>query len=319
MQEIGIDQVIKSLNSGVRHSLNIYREFKENPKPAMDRTRTRHLLAAHKLAPKKKLGQNFLVHKQTAKRIVELAGINSQDIIIEVGVGLGALTRLLAGAAKQVIGIETDSGIIRMHREQQDLPANVQLIHQDILKTDLRELAEKTERKLKFVANLPYSISSLFLFKLYENADIIESALIMLQKEVGLRLLGQPGTKAYGVPTVLMASCAEIKMMMELKPEEFHPRPKVDSTMVRLTFFPVPARVQNLKPFDPQMLRKVVNAAFGQRRKTLLNGLAAGAFVKDKKQLAEIIKSCGLSPSIRAERLKVEDFICLTNMLHTSP
>ncbi len=284
-------------------------------KPAMDRTRTRYLLAEQKLAPKKKLGQNFLVHNQTAERIVELAGIKQQDTIIEVGVGLGALTRPLARAAHQVIGIETDAGIIRMHRGKQDLPENVQLIHGDILKTDLPELADKTGGRLKFVANLPYSISTPFLFKLFENADIIKYSLIMLQKEVALRLLGQPGTKAYGVPTVLLASCAEIKMMMELKPEEFHPRPKVDSSVVRITFFPVPKQVEKLKPVSPQMLRKVVSAAFGQRRKTLLNGLSAGGFVKDKKQLAKIIQSCDLSPSIRAERLEIEDFICLTNAI----
>lgn len=281
----------------------------------MNRTRTKHLLAEQKLAPKKKLGQNFLVHNQTAERIVELAEINPQDTIIEVGVGLGALTRPLARAAKQVIGIETDSGIIRMHREKHDLPENVQLIHGDILKTNFRELSTQTGGRLKFIANLPYSISSPFLFKLFENADIIEYAQVLLQKEVALRLLGQPGTKAYGVPTVLLASCAAVKMMMELKPEEFHPRPKVDSSVVKMTFFPVPVRVKGLEAVNPQMLRKVVNAAFGQRRKTLLNSLAAGGFIKDKKQLAELIKSCGLSPSIRAERLKVEDFICLSNTI----
>lgn len=284
--------------------------------PVMDRTRTKDILKEQKLAPKKKLGQNFLVHSQTAERIVNLAGISKQDTVIEVGVGLGALTRPLAEAANQVIGIETDSGIIRMHREKQDLPENVQLIHGDILKTDFRELVDKTGGRLKFVANLPYSISSPFLFKLFENADIIEYSLIMLQKEVALRLLGQPGTKAYGVPTVLLASCAEVKMMMELKPDEFHPRPKVDSSVVRLTFFPVPKRVEKLKTVDRQMLRKVVNAAFGQRRKTLLNGLAAAGFIKDKEKLAETIQSCGISPSIRGERLEVEDFICLTNVIN---
>jgi 16S rRNA (adenine1518-N6/adenine1519-N6)-dimethyltransferase len=282
----------------------------------MDRTRTKYLLKEQKLAPRKKLGQNFLVHSETAEKIVKLAGISQEDTVIEVGVGLGALTKPLAEAAKQVIGIETDSGIIRMHREKQELPENVLLIHDDILKTDFRKLADKTGGRLKFVANLPYSISSPFLFKLFENYDIIEYSLIMLQKEVALRLLGQPGTKAYGVPTVLLASCAETKMLMELPPEEFHPRPKVDSSVVRLSFYPVPARVEKLKAVNHQMLRKVVSAAFGQRRKTLLNSLAAGGFVKDKKQLAQIITSSGLSPSIRAERLEIEDFICLTNAIN---
>lgn len=281
----------------------------------MDRKNTRQILKQQGLAPKKKLGQNFLVHKHTAERIVTLADINKKDTILEVGVGLGALTTPLADAAAQVIGIEADSGIIRMHEKEKDLPENVYLQHQDILQADFKQLAEGSGNRLKIVANLPYSISTPFLFKLFTFADIIEKAVVMLQKEVAERLVAQPGTKEYGVPTVLLASCAQTKMLMRVKPQEFHPRPKVDSAVVGLTFYPVPERVGQLEPVDRQKLRKVVNAAFGQRRKTLVNALRGGGFTMDKQQLAKAIETCKLPPSIRAERLEIEDFIRLTNAL----
>jgi len=272
-------------------------------------------LHQQKLAPKKKLGQNFLIHRHTAERIVHLADIKKNDIVIEVGVGLGALTSHLAKAAKQVIGIEADSGIVRMHEQQQDLPGNVELRHQDILKTDLKQLARETGDRLKFVANLPYSISTPFLFKLFLHCPVLESAVIMLQKEVADRLLAKPGTKAYGVPTVLLASCAEIKRLMRVKPEEFHPRPKVDSAVVRLTFFPVSERIEKLDKFHANTLRKVVSAAFGQRRKTLTNALQSGGFIRSKEQLTGLITSCNISPSIRAEQLHIQDFIRLANAI----
>ncbi|HHB75483.1 MAG TPA: ribosomal RNA small subunit methyltransferase A [Desulfobulbus sp.] len=276
---------------------------------------TKNILRRQKLAPNKKLGQNFLVHNHTAERIVQLADIGKNDIVTEVGVGLGALTKPLAKAARKVIGLEADSGIIRMHREQNDLPENVDLRHEDILQTDFKQLAKESGGRITFVANLPYSISTPFLFRLIARSHLIQSAVIMLQKEVALRLMAGPGTREYGVPTVLLAGCADIKMLMQVKPEEFHPRPKVDSAVVRLRFFPVPKRVERLDKFCANTLRKVVNAAFGQRRKTLLNALAGGNFHRTKEQLKTILLSCDISPSIRAERLEIQDFIRLANAL----
>ena len=281
----------------------------------MSANSTRKILLRQKRAPHKKLGQNFLVHSHTAERIVQLADIDKNDIVTEVGVGLGALTRPLARAAGKVIGIEADSGIVRMHREQKELPQNVHLRHQDILQTDFAQLAEESGGRIIFVANLPYSISTPFLFRLFANAHLIKKGIIMLQKEVALRLMARPGTREYGVPTVLLASCADIKMLMRVKPEEFHPRPRVDSAVVRLRFFPVPARVERLDKFCPNTLRKVVNAAFGQRSKTLLNALAGGNFLRTKEQLNSLLLSCDISPSIRAERLEIQDFIRLANAL----
>ena len=275
---------------------------------------TKTVLKKQGLAPTKKLGQNFLVHRHTAERIVELAGITYKDTVLEVGVGLGALTTPLAAAAAQVIGLEADSGIIRLHEEQKSLPKNVRLIHKDVLKADFQELADNFGDRLKILANLPYSISSPFLFKLIKHHDLIDFAVVMLQKEVALRLLAQPGTKEYGVPTVLMASCAEVEMLMQVKPEEFHPRPKVDSAIVRLSFQPIPERVQKIGPIDYPLLKTVVAGAFGQRRKTLLNALSATGLL-DKHDIAECISVTGLAPQVRAERLDFENFVRLSRAI----
>jgi 16S rRNA (adenine1518-N6/adenine1519-N6)-dimethyltransferase len=275
---------------------------------------TKSILKQQGLAPTKKLGQNFLVHRHTAERIVGLAGITDQDIVLEIGVGLGALTSPLARQAKQGIGMEADSGIIALHARENTLPANVQLMHQDVLKADFSALADQCGGRLKIIANLPYSISSPFLFKLTAQHDLIDFAVVMLQKEVGLRLLAEPGTKEYGVPTVLMASCAKTTMLMQVKPEEFHPRPKVDSVIVRLAFQPLPERVQAIGPIEYPLLRQVVNGAFGQRRKTLLNALSSTGLL-DKKTMGQCISQAGLAPAIRAERLELEDFVRLSRII----
>jgi 16S rRNA (adenine1518-N6/adenine1519-N6)-dimethyltransferase len=276
--------------------------------------KTRSLLKNQGLAPTKKLGQNFLVHRHTAERIVDLTGITSQDTIVEIGVGLGALTIPLAEAAGQVIGLEADSGIIRLHREQCILPENVRLLHLDVLKADFNDLADQCGGRLKIIANLPYSISSPFLFKLIQDHNLLDFAVVMLQKEVASRLLAKPGSKEYGGPTVLMASCAEVRMLMQIKAEEFHPRPKVDSAVIRLSFQPLPEDVRKIGPIDYQLLRKVVNGAFGQRRKTLLNALSATGLLT-KPLLAECIAETGLPPMVRAERLSLENFVQLSKII----
>lgn len=280
----------------------------------MSAGRTQYLLRRQGLAPHKKLGQNFLVHERTPQRIVDLAGLHPGDRVIEVGVGLGALTRPLAAACAHVVGLEADAGIVRLHREQQDLPANVELIHADVLKIDLASLAAPGQ-KLKIVANLPYSISSPLLFRLIDHADLMDFAVVMLQKEMALRLMAQPGTKEYGAPTVLLAACAEVRPLLAVDPAEFHPRPKVDSLVIRIAFQPPPARLQALGAFDRALLSRIVHAAFGQRRKTLLNGLAAAGLTPDKGALIRCIEASGLAPSVRAETLHLEDFIRLSRTL----
>ena len=283
----------------------------------MTHEKTRKILKRKGLAPNKKLGQNFLVHEHTPRRIVDLAGLSPEDQVVEVGVGLGALTRPLAAAVTRVIGLEADSGIINLHREQGDLPANVELLHADVLKVDFADLVEPDQR-LKIVANLPYSISTPFLFRLIDHADLMDFAVVMLQKEVALRLLAQPNTKDYGAPTVLLAACADVRMLLKVNPADFHPRPKVDSVVVRIGFHPQPERVRALGSFDRNFFSRVVHAAFGQRRKTLLNALDSASLVSDKKELSRRIENAGIAPSVRAETLTLENFVQLSRAIMSS-
>ncbi|MBU2538058.1 MAG: ribosomal RNA small subunit methyltransferase A [Proteobacteria bacterium] len=274
----------------------------------------RKILTQHQLAPSKKLGQNFLVHRQTSERIVALSGVTPDDSVIELGVGLGSLTLPLAERVKQVIGLELDAGIIAYHLEHQDLPTNVTLIHQDLLKADFGSLAAQTNGPLKILGNLPYSISNLLLFKLVENHESLNWAVLMLQKEVGQRLTAPVGTKEYGVLSVLLADCATVETIMQVGPGQFHPRPKVDSVVVRITFRPVPERVALLPPHDRKLLRRIVNAAFGQRRKTLRNSLSAGMINGlSRERISTLLSESGINPTTRAERLTIEDFVRLTN------
>ena len=273
-------------------------------------------LKSKRLAPSKRFGQNFLVNRHTAEAIVRAGRVCGTDTVIEVGVGLGALTVPLAGVAKQVYGFEIDSGIIRFHEEEGDLPANVTLIHQDVLAADFTEIAALCGGKLKIMANLPYSISNPFVFKLIDNAPLIDTATIMLQKEVAERLMAEPATKEYGVPTVLLASRAAVKKMMTLGPGEFHPRPKIDSVVVTIDF----ATKRNAFPeHDYHLLKQIVRTTFNQRRKTILNTLAGAPFltgaIPDKAAAKEVciqaIARAGFLPQARPETLAVHDFIAL--------
>jgi len=279
----------------------------------------KEILKQQELAPKKRFGQNFLINRNVSEKIVKLAGIHPDDTITEVGVGFGALTRFLALTCKRVIGFEIDSGIIRYHREEGSLPENVTLVHQDIMQADFEKLAMESGGRLKIIANLPYSISNPFLFKLTEHNDKMEWAVLMLQKEVAQRLTAIAGTKDYGILTVYMAACASVKKLLDLGPQHFHPRPKVDSQVVKITFYPEPERKTALPDYDKGYFRKIVNAAFQQRRKTLVNALSAINLIgADKKIIADSLEKMGLDSRIRGERLSVEDFVDLTNILQQS-
>jgi 16S rRNA (adenine1518-N6/adenine1519-N6)-dimethyltransferase len=276
----------------------------------------KQILREQKLAPKKRLGQNFLINGNVAERIVSLAGIGPNDTILEVGVGFGALTSRLAPLCKKVIGLEVDSGIIRYHEEEESLPPNVQLIHRDVLQADFTALAEEAGDRIKLVANLPYSISNPLLFKMANERNNMAWAVLMLQKEVAERLTAETGTKSYGILTVRLAACAFVTKLLDLGPQHFHPRPRVDSQVVKITFYPEPERAAALPDYDEGMFRNIIEAAFQQRRKTLVNALAASKPVNlDKKVIAAGLAELGLDARIRGERLSVEDFVALTNVL----
>lgn len=283
-------------------------------------------LKQHSLAPKKKFGQNFLVHRETAEAIVRAGNVSSDDTIIEVGVGLGALTLPLAQAVQKVIGFEIDRGIVRFHESEQDLPSNVTIIHQDILKADFNEIVKLSGGPLKILANLPYSISNPFIFKLIDNADLIDSATVMLQKEVADRLSAEQNSKVYGVPTVMLATCATVTKKLLLKPAEFHPKPKVDSEVIRIDFSSASEKGRSIRDYNYALLKKIVRATFNQRRKTILNTLSrANVFGLEgpvnktlNKELAkEALQLASIHPTARPETLSAAEFITLTNFVES--
>ena len=281
-------------------------------------------LKTNKLAPKKRFGQNFLVNRSTADAIVRAGNINKEDIVLEVGVGLGALTTPLGEAAKHVVAYEIDSGIVRLHEEQQDLPENVTLVHQDILKADFDHIFQQCKGPIKILANLPYSISNPFIFKLIENAHLLHSATVMLQREVAERLNAKPGNKEYGVPTILLGSCATVEKKLTLKPAEFHPRPKVDSVVIYIDFSKNRLKPGTPTEYDKSIFTKIVRTTFNQRRKTIANTLqGAGVFGRQKKETKELQKNmtlaallkAGIDPQTRPETLSVSRFIMLTRAI----
>ncbi len=279
---------------------------------------TKTTLRDHQLAPKKRFGQNFLVRQQTAERIVQAAQVTREDTVVEVGVGLGALTQPLAAAVKKVIGFEIDKGLVTFHQEKQDLPDNVELQHQDILTADFAALAKSCGGPFKILANLPYSISNPFIFKLIEERQWLSSAVVMLQKEVSDRLIAAPRTKQYGIPTVLLQSCASIQPLFTLKPQEFHPPPKIDSTVVHISFFE--QNETKLPPCDFTLLQQIVRTTFNQRRKTLNNTLATASLFSDdkrsnKEMTAKAITAAGFATTLRPEELTVADFIELASTI----
>lgn len=282
---------------------------------------TRQILDEYGLAPSKKRGQNFLVHERTARAIVQKASFAADDHIVEVGVGLGALTVCLAQEVENVTGFEIDRGIVRYHHEQQTLPPNVEIIHEDILKTDFTALREHIGQPLKIISNLPYSISNPFIFTLIDNRVRIERAVILLQKEVADRLQAHPGTKEYGVPTIMLQSCATVTGLLHIDPAEFHPRPKVDSSLVGVDF--------NKTAIGDEAftwLRATVRAAFSSRRKTVINNLLSSLPLPQKQYrdkaakrqcILDILDTCSIRPDIRAERIEIEQFQKIAQALST--
>ena len=280
---------------------------------------TRDILAGYGLAPSKKRGQNFLKHRSTALRIVAKAEFTKEDHIMEVGVGLGALTLCLAEQVAQVTGIEIDRGIVAYLQQTDKLPVNVTLLHEDVLKSDFNLLHQQIGKPLKIISNLPYSISNPFIFKLIDNRTLIERVVILLQKEMAQRLTAPPNTKEYGIPSVLLQSCAEVRQLMEVGAAEFHPRPKVDSLLIEIRF-----DSGKISDYQFKALRDTVRAAFSARRKTLSNNLTASlpndlCGTTDKSRKKEFVlaslEAAGLEPEIRAENITVEQFRLLARHL----
>jgi len=270
----------------------------------------RTLLTAWNLRPRKRLGQNFLTTADISERIVEAAAVAPEDIVLEIGPGLGALTLPLAARAARLIAVETDAEILRLLRAEL-LAArrqNVETIHASILDTDIATLAPP-DRRLVVLGNLPYNISSPVLVRLVESRHRVDRAVLMLQKELADRIVAAPGGRDYGRLTVMLAYCATVRRLFTVPADRFFPRPKVDSAVVEIRFNTAP----DFPAHDERFLWKVVQAAFGQRRKTLKNALSGSALPLDAAGAEAVLHAAGIDPSRRAETLTVAEFVALSH------
>lgn len=277
-------------------------------------TSPRTLLAFSGLNPKKQYGQNFLAESATARMIVDRAGLMADEVVVEIGPGLGALTLPAAGCARRVIAVEKDpamAGVLAVELARRGI-ANVDIRRQDILAADWAELRRDAGRPLVVLGNLPYNISSQIVIALIRARADIDRAVLMFQREVARRLAVGPGSKEYGRLSVMLQYCAEVKKVAVIKPHQFLPRPKVASEVIEIRF----RETINAPALDEEMLSAVVKAAFSTRRKTLKNALAhlemRAAAHNDGVDKALIL--AGIEPSRRAETLSVAEFVRLANI-----
>ena len=270
----------------------------------------------------KKFGQNFLIDERVLEKIISAAEVNKDDFVLEIGPGIGTMTQYLAENARDVMAVEIDKNLIPILSDTLSAYDNVSILNADILKVDIAKIVEEKNggKPVKVVANLPYYITTPIIMGLFESHVPIDSITVMVQKEVADRLTASPNCKDYGVSTVLFGSCASIKKILKVKPEEFHPRPKVDSVVVRIEFHHVYENDENEASYDFSLFTKIVRSTFGHRRKTLRNTLTtSGIFANDERNKSndrslaeEALEKAGINPECRPETLDVKSFIRLT-------
>lgn len=279
-----------------------------NPQNTID------VIQKHEFAFQKKFGQNFLIDTHVLDKIVTAAGITADDMVLEIGPGIGTMTQYLAEAAKQVVAVEIDTNLIPILKETLAEYENVTIINDDILKVDIPALAQKYNdgRPIKVVANLPYYITTPIIMGLFESGVPLDNITVMVQKEVADRMQVGPGSKDYGALSLAVQYYAEPYIVANVPPNCFIPRPKVGSAVIRLTRHrepPVSVR-------DAKQMFRLIRASFNQRRKTLQNGLNNSPEIPyTKEQIALAIEALGLLPAVRGETLTLEQFAKLSDAL----
>ena len=262
----------------------------------------------------KKFGQNFLIDAHVLEKIISAAGITKDDCVLEIGPGIGTMTQYLAENAGHVVAVEIDRNLIPILKETLADYDNVTVINEDILRVDIKALAEECNdgKPIKVVANLPYYITTPIIMGLFESGVPIDNITVMVQKEVADRMKEGPGSKDYGALSLAVQYYAEPEIVANVPPNCFIPRPNVGSAVIRLTRHKeMPVEVK-----DPALMFKIIRASFNQRRKTLQNGLGnASELPYTKEQIAAAIAEMGLTPTIRGEALSLAQFAQLSDIL----
>ena len=269
---------------------------------------TIEILQKYDFSFQKKFGQNFLIDTHVLDKIIRAADITKEDMVLEIGPGIGTMTQYLAEAAGKVVAVEIDKNLIPILTDTLHDYDNVTVINEDVLKLDVRELAreENGGRPLKVVANLPYYITTPIIMGLFENDVPVESITVMVQKEVADRMQTGPGNKDYGALSLAVQYYAEPYIVANVPPNCFMPRPRVGSAVIRLTRHEKPP----VEVKDEKLMFDIIRASFNQRRKTLANGLNNS----DKLSLAK--ERLGKGPGVRGESLTLEEFAELSNYIY---
>ena len=290
------------------------------------RKHTRELLRSAGLSPRKRFGQNFLVNARVLDFIIEAAELSSEDIVLEIGAGTGALTQRLALSSGKVIAVELDEGLFRVLQSEFQGDTNVTLVHADILDLDLTTLIGEVANsgpipaRIKVMGNLPYYITTPILMKVLEESPLlplpVPMILVMVQKEVGERIVASPGTKDYGSLSIAIAYRADAEILKRVPAVSFYPRPKVDSVLIRLNMRqgpPVDVR-------DERLFFLVVRAAFQYRRKTLRNALRlackSGEIQLAADSMDYALQTLNFDGKRRGETLTISEFAVLANTIH---
>ena len=277
---------------------------------------TQFLMKKYKIKANKALGQNFLINQNVVDQIVESSHITKQDVVIEIGPGLGTLTKELLENAGKVICIELDKKMIKILADRFSLYENFEVIHGDVLKVRLNKIIKEEKEKngfksAKIVANLPYYITTPIIMKLLEDRLDLESITVMIQKEVADRLIAIPGEKETGAITYSVYYYASAEGIIEVPNDSFIPEPEVTSKVIKLTLRKEPP----VEVKSRGVMFKIIKSAFMQRRKTLLNALTNTKVFMNKEEGLKILKELNLDENVRAEKLTLKDFAEITNKI----
>ena len=287
------------------------------PEPTLGNPKnTIEILQKYKFVFQKKFGQNFLIDEHVLEKIISAAGIGPDDFVVEIGPGIGTMTQYLAHAARGVAAVEIDKALIPILQDTLSTYDNVTVINEDVLKVDLKELAEKMNegRPVKVVANLPYYITTPIIMGLFESHVPVESITVMVQKEVAERMQAGPGTKDYGALSLAVQYYAEPYIVANVPPNCFMPRPNVGSAVIRLQVHKNP----DIRVKDESLMFWIIRASFNQRRKTLQNSLSHDPQLGISKEVvARILEEMGLSATIRGEALSLQQFAQFSDLVFT--
>jgi 16S rRNA (adenine1518-N6/adenine1519-N6)-dimethyltransferase len=275
-------------------------------------TSPKEIISHYGIKPRKKLGQSFLLDQNIIKKIAAAARITKEDIVVEIGAGIGVLTESLAQECRKIIAVELDKNLVEVLKEKLAGLDNVEIHSGDILKFDFTSISVIYGCKVKVVGNVPYNISSPLIFHLLSSRSVIDDFTLMLQKEVVQRLAAKPANKSYGVPSVLLQMFASVEKIFDVPASCFYPRPKVESAVIRGEFLNKPL----LELADETFFAHLVKASFAQRRKMLINNLKNSKLLAgvEEEKIKEVLAFAGIDGQRRGETLSVMEFGKLSNL-----